>query len=199
MKKILILGDSFAADWSVKFKDYKGWPNLLAEKYQVDNIAQAGVAEYKIYKQLLSITDLNVYDFIIISHTSPYRVHTRNHPIHCDDILHNHADLIYGDVEYHKNRWYNLFNKRLRAAYEFFKYHYDEEYFFTTYWLYRKEIDLILKKHNVLVIDNFNEKSDCLNFKYMIPTYSGRINHFNKEGNEIIYHKLIDYIENNKY
>jgi hypothetical protein len=29
--KILIIGDSFAADWSVKYNDYAGWPNLLAQ------------------------------------------------------------------------------------------------------------------------------------------------------------------------
>ena len=52
---LLIIGDSFAADWSVKYADKKGWPNFLAEKYSVTNLAQAGCSEYKIKKQLDSV------------------------------------------------------------------------------------------------------------------------------------------------
>ena len=58
MKKILIVGDSFAADWSIKHKECNGWVNMLCDDFFVTNIAQAGVSEYKIYKQLLS-QDIN--------------------------------------------------------------------------------------------------------------------------------------------
>jgi len=197
MKKILILGDSFAADWSVKYDDYKGWPNLLQEKYDVTNVAQAGVGEYKIYKQIMSI-DLSKYDTIIISHTSPYRVHTRNHPIHVYDKLHKNADMIYNDIRYHRFRLRNILNRALKAAYDFFTYHFDDEYFNTTYWLYRKEIDIKLKKKHVIVIDNFHKKSSSLNFLYMAPQHSGKINHFSETGNRIIYDKLVQEIERYK-
>lgn len=196
MKKILILGDSFAADWSIKYRDYKGWPNLLAETYNTNNLAQAGVAEYKIYKQLECVESLDDYSCIIISHTSPYRVHTRNHPVHWSDSLHKNADLIYGDIEYHHyKKWQNFFNKSLKAAFAYFTHHYDPDFYETTYWLYRKEISNRLNGCNTIVIDNFNKDTGCLNFTNMYPEYSGKINHFNQEGNRIIYNLLVKEIE----
>ena len=91
-KKILIAGDSFAADWTVKYKG-EGWVNTLCKDYDVTNIAQAGVSEYKIYNQLKKI-DVSKYDIILISHTSAYRIPVVEHPIHSKDILHNNCDLI---------------------------------------------------------------------------------------------------------
>ena len=69
--KILICGDSFAADWTIKTKT-SGWVNFLKD---TDIIAQAGVGEYKILKQLQSC-NLELYNHIIVSHTSSYRIHT---------------------------------------------------------------------------------------------------------------------------
>ena len=89
--KILICGDSFAADWTVKYNDYLGWPNLLAQNYNVKNIAQAGVGQFKIYKQLQSV-NIKDFDVVISSYTSPYRVHTYNHPVHSNDLLHKNCD-----------------------------------------------------------------------------------------------------------
>ena len=63
--KILICGDSFAADWTIKYPDKKGWPNLLAEHHNVINLAQAGCGEYKILLQLLSV-DFTQFDQIIV-------------------------------------------------------------------------------------------------------------------------------------
>ena len=97
---VLIVGDSFAADWSAKHCDLFGWPNLLAKHHTVTNLAQAGVSEYKIYKQLISV-DLSQFDLVIVAHTSPYRVVTRSHPVHYNNSLHKHADLLFGDIEYH--------------------------------------------------------------------------------------------------
>jgi len=196
MKKILILGDSFAADWSVKYKDYMGWPNLLKEKYEVTNLAQAGVGEYKIYKQLLDVNNIEYYDCVIISHTSPFRVHTRNHPIHKNDSLHSNADLIYGDIEYHYyTKWYNFFNKGLKAAFSYFKFHFDIDFYETTYWLYRNEIERKLSDTKTIVIDNFHNNKGTLNFTDMYPEYSGKINHFSKEGNHIIFDLLVKEIQ----
>ena len=69
---ILLCGDSFVSDWSVKHKDQSGWCNWLAKEHHVVNLAQAGVGEYKIMKQILS-ADLNKFDAVIISHGSPNR------------------------------------------------------------------------------------------------------------------------------
>lgn len=181
MKKILIIGDSFAADWSVKYNDYKGWPNLLAEKYDVINVAQAGVSEYKIYKQLLSVKDnLDEFDIFIIHHTNPYRVPTIGHPMHQYDSLHCNADLMYGDIEYHSNKIKNFLNRSLRAAKGFFIHHYDEEFYVTTAGLYQKEIEKLL----------FGKKVITLELKPYRKNYPGVINHLSKEGNMKVYNKV---------
>jgi|688.fasta_scaffold137322_3 hypothetical protein len=198
MKRILILGDSFAADWSTKYDSYSGWSNLLRDKFVVTNLAQAGVSEYKIYKQLDTIRWLDSYDTFIISHTSPYRVHTAKHPVHSEDKLHNNADLIYSDIEYHSKRWRNLFNFGLRSAMGFFNHHYDMEYFETTYRLYRKAIGDRLKYKNYIVVNFFKDmeryyqEDNIIDFSDMIPEHSGFINHLSEYGNKLVYEKLLE-------
>jgi hypothetical protein len=94
VKRLLIAGDSFAA----RYPDDQGqgWPLLLRELYEVTNVAQAGVSEYKILKQLQSISNIGQYNFIVIAHTSPHRVHTRK-SIHNTE-LHKDCDLLLSDV-----------------------------------------------------------------------------------------------------
>lgn len=187
MKKILIIGDSFAADWSVKYNDYKGWPNLLAEKYDVTNVAQAGVSEYKIYKQLAGYKDkLDMFDIFIVNHTSPYRVPTIGHPVHEYDALHHNADLMYSDIDYHSKQWKNFFNRSLRAAKGFFIHHYDEEFYYTTSMLYRKEIEHILNNRQLIT----------LNVKSYMAEHKGLINHLSEVGNQLVYNRVNDDIIN---
>ena len=50
-KNILICGDSFAADWTKKYNG-NGWVNMLCNDFNITNVAEAGVSEYKIYQQL---------------------------------------------------------------------------------------------------------------------------------------------------
>lgn len=95
--KISICGDSFAADWSIKYQQYPGWCNLLAKDFDVKNHAQAGCSEYKIWLQIIN-ADLSDSDVLILWHTSPYRIPIDWHPIHHDDVLHRHCDLIYEDI-----------------------------------------------------------------------------------------------------
>ena len=43
---ILICGDSFALDWTVWQEiPYKGWPNLIADSHNVDNVGQSAVSQ----------------------------------------------------------------------------------------------------------------------------------------------------------
>ena len=49
---ILIVGDSFAAPSNEKYT----WYNRLSQKHTIKNIAEAGVGEYKILKQILMTT-----------------------------------------------------------------------------------------------------------------------------------------------
>ena len=66
--KILLMGDSWAADWSSKHSEYLGWPNILAEQFDVTNIAQAGVSQYSIVKQLHSVKPYD-YDKVEVERT----------------------------------------------------------------------------------------------------------------------------------
>lgn len=198
MKTILILGDSLAADWSVKYKDYKGWPNLLAEEYNVTNLAQAGVSEYKIYKQLESVQDkLDDYDIVIINHTSPFRVPTISHPLLEFDDVHSNADLIYSDISYHSAKLKNFFNKSLHAAKNFFDLHYDIEFFRKTSELYCKEIGNILKDKNVITLNELLSIDNSLyddyyrkNTNSFLNKHKGLINHLTEEGNRLVFEKV---------
>jgi len=186
LMKILIIGDSFAADWTVKYPDLWGWPNLLSKKYDVTNLAQAGVSEYKIYKQLCSVNVID-YDLAIVAHTSPYRLVTRKHPIHSDDILHGNCDLIYSDIEHHNLKSKNKSNLSLQTAYWFFAYHYDEEYQETTYKLFREKIEYLLTIPTIIITD-FDDWSD------IIDRYRGKCNHLSDAGNNIIYERIVSKI-----
>jgi lysophospholipase L1-like esterase len=203
--KILVIGDSFAADWTVKYPGF-GWPNLLAEKFEVTNLAQAGVSEYKIYQQILAVPDVHIYDLIIVSHTSPYRIHTRQHPIHSKDLLHKNADLIYTDIEHHSKTIKGFFNRSLKAAIGFFVHHYDENYQETVYMLLRNHINQIIGNTNYIVINNlptdkrFFQEKIVINIRDIQQKYPGLMNHLSDKGNQLVYQKVLQEITflNNK-
>jgi hypothetical protein len=201
MQKILVAGDSFAADWSVKYPTALGWPNLLAQKFNVTNVAQAGVGEYKILKQLMSFNNLDDYDWIIVSHTIPYRVNTRRHPIHYKDILHGNADLMYADVEHH---YYSrgFFNRSLRTAMNWFIWHFDCEYQETVYELLRDQINRCIGPVKNLVITNalidqrFTKEKITIDISDIKKTHSGFINHLSDHGNQLVYNQILNAIGN---
>jgi hypothetical protein len=194
--KILIVGDSFAADWTVKYSNNWGWPNQLAEQHDVVNLAQAGVGEYKILKQIQSVRNIQNYDCVIVSHTSPLRVNTRQHPVHHNDKLHHNADLMLNDVEYHYTRWWrwlNPFNNALQTARNFFFYHFDEQYQNDIYTLLRKEINCLIGSVPCVVISNPSIDSlfiteDCvINIVEIQQKHSGLINHLSTDGNALVF------------
>jgi len=203
--KILIIGDSFAADWSIKYKQAdKGWPNLLADYYEVDNYAQAGVGEYKILKQIDKIKNLLLYNLVIVSHTSTYRIHTKKHPIHSNDILHKDSDLIFKDIEYHykKKTLSTFLNKSLKTAYNYFLYHFDNEYQETIYKLIRQEINNKLSKipiitlmNRVHIVDNtYEQEKNIVILKDIQKKYSGTINHLSPTGNDLAFKEVNNMI-----
>lgn len=198
---VLIMGDSFAADWSCKYKTYPGWPNLLANQYTVTNIAQAGVSEYKIYQQLLSVPDLEKIDVVIISHTSPYRIYTKLHPVHQNDVLHKNADLMLNDLCYHASKLRHIFNWSLRCGLNFFKYHCDETYLDTVYKLFREKINSGLKNKCVIVVNNFKHLEQfatediVLDFVDLCVKSPGIINHMSAEANQIVYNEIKNQIQ----
>jgi hypothetical protein len=162
----------------------------LAQQHQVTNLAQAGVGEHKIYRQLVSVDDLTVYDVVIVAHTNPGRVPTRRHPMHYNDGLHQHADLIYSDIDYHAKQLKNIFNVRLHVAREFFRYHYDDEFFEDTYWLFREKINTILADKKVITLETFDlpaTEKYVLNFADLLNTNPGLINHYSEKGNQVVF------------
>lgn len=193
--KLLITGDSFAANWYPKYKE-KGWPNYLEEKFQVINLAQAGCSEYKIYKQLRSI-DLKKFDLIIICHTSPYRIYCENHIIHNKDILHKNSDYIYTDIIEGISK-----NDDFKILKEYFEKFYNLEHAKFVHNLTCKEIELITDKLPVLHI-SFFDYSNLYSFKNFIDLSQlfaderGLINHLTRFGNDCAFDKIYNWLTKN--
>lgn len=189
--KILIAGDSFASLWPFA---KIGWVNLLAGTFDVTNLAQAGVSEYKILKQIESV-DIKKFDVILVSHTSPSRVHTTQHPIHKDG-FHKNCDLLANDI-IDRNSW---FNPSLRSAQGYFKYHYDDQYQIDIYNLIRKSINDKLKGTTYISLTHtdiskeLSIEANNIDFSDLWKKERGPINHYTVEGNKIIFKKIRDII-----
>lgn len=192
---ILIIGDSFAAQYP---NDSKGWPVLLSNIHNVTNLAQAGVSEYKIWKQLASI-DPKDFDMIIVCHTSPYRVHTKQHPIHKTN-LHKDCDLLINDIDGRSS----FFNPSLRAAQGYFDHHFDPHYYEDVYQLIRSKIERIIihSKTPCLNIDNleaslpFAREQWNLDLTKFWLLNRGTINHYTEQANNAVLEKILNEIRN---
>ena len=191
MKKILICGDSFSADWTVKYQGM-GWPNMIAQEYQVTNLAQAGCSEYRIYQQLIS-ANINEYDAVLVSHTSPNRIYVKEHPVHKNDALHKDACLIYTDIKEHAKT-----NPELQSIVEFYEQYFDLDYAMFTYNLICEKIDRMFDNYQGRVIHITNLPRDGLYvFDNMLfftdlmgKKYKGLMNHYNEAANKIVYNKI---------
>lgn len=186
-RKLLITGDSFAADWSVKY-NVSGWPNLLAQYYDVTNIAQAGCGQYKILQQLKS-QNLKDFDSVIVSHTSPYRIFTAYHPIHFDDKLHHNSDFIYSDVKAHN----------IESMVEYFEKYFDLGYAKDIHLLLCKEILALTSPFKTLHITHFEWDGllefDLINFAKVYAKHPGNANHYNQAGNLLVFNELKDQLD----
>jgi len=194
MMKILISGDSFAADWQLA-KNVSGWPNLLANDFDVLNIAQAGCSEYKIYKQLSSV-DLSCFDSIVIAHTSPNRLYVKNHPVHSSSILHKNSDLIYTDIKEHAS-----VDGSLLPIVDYFENYFDVEYAEFVHTLICKEIDSLLSSYEGKVIhltgfewENLYQFTDMKVFASIVIHDCSFANHFDYNGNETVYQTIKNMI-----
>ena len=191
--KLLICGDSFAADWTVKHSK-KGWPNMLEDLFSVINLAQPGCCEYKILKQLESV-DLFSFDKIIVSHTSPYRIYIKQHPVHYNDPLHKDCDLIYADIKEHADK-----NKNLQPIVEYFEKYFDFEYARYMHKLLCEKIQNILLpvQDRALHIvcthwGSMTQFTNKIDLSYIVRNNPGLINHLDDSGNLFVYQKIIDY------
>ena len=197
-KFIALLGDSFAAEYNA---DTPGWVDILAEQHSVNNVAEAGVGEYKILRQLRDIQNTNpnwksLYECVIVAHTSPFRVHTPKHPLHKKG-LHKNCDLIYNDI---KNR-FDWFNESLSTAKNWFVHHFDDDYQIGTYKLVREEIKRIIGDIPYLAIDHFGlsaniaTETNKLDFSDFWLLNRGNVNHYTVEGNQIVAKAVIDKVQ----
>lgn len=188
--KILICGDSFAADYTVKYQG-EGWPNKLAKIHKVKNVAQAGCSEYKILLQLQN-ENLSKFDVVIVSHTSPFRIYINEHPVHSMDKLHNNCDLIYSDVKEH-----SIKNSKLLALVDFFENYFDIGYAKFIHNLICKEIDNLLHNHHAIHVTNIDysdlyQFEHMINFELLFKTNRGIMNHYDEQGNNIIYNQIVE-------
>jgi hypothetical protein len=185
-KRLLICGDSFSADWTKKYEGI-GWVNLLENDYNITNISQAGVSEYKIYQQLNSV-DLSKFDKILVSHTSAYRIPIQEHPIHKDDVLHYNCDILFSDVEKHVD------NPVMKTAYDFYSDIFYPEYFcFVNDLIYDKIKEITPTATHITFFDSFYDDS-IHKFENVFLENRGNINHLNEMGNEIIYQKVLELL-----
>jgi hypothetical protein len=186
-KTLLIVGDSFSTDWTKKYNDI-GWVNLLENDFEITNISQAGVSEYKIYLQLKSI-DITKFDKILISHTSAYRIPIEEHPIHKDDLLHNKCDIIFSDVSEH------IENPIMKTAYDFYSEIFYPEYFcFVNDLIFNQIKNIAPNSLNITFFDSFYDDS-VYKFEDIFLENKGLINHLSEIGNYMVYQKILDLLK----
>ena len=180
MKKILIVGDSFS---SAQLSGDHGWPTLLAQQHQVTNISHPGIGEYKIMQRLMS-QDLTLYDAVIISHTSPYRVHCLENHLYPQGHVYRDSDIIFLDAE----------NKRTRlgqSMVDYFHYAFDEQYYKFVHASCCMQIDALTLHSPVIHITHFDwtdlyQFPGMINFYQLWQQHAGNHVHYDIAGNQHI-------------
>ena len=190
----MICGDSFAADWTVKYPGW-GWPNKLAKSFDVTNLAQPGCGEYKIYQQLLS-ADLSKFNTILVWHTSPSRIYVKTHPVHHNDLLHKNSDLIYTDIVEHAKS-----NKSLSCIVDYYEKYFDLDYAKFVHSMTCEKIQNLLSTFTGKILhitnsswDELHQFDNMINFEWVFRKHHGLINHYTDRGNEIIYDLIVKKI-----
>jgi len=185
--KVLLCGDSFSADYTLKDKESNGWPTLLSKDVDLTNVARAGASEYRIWRQLKDNINES-YDTIIVSHTSPYRIYVDKHPIHSDDPLHSECDLIYNDIK----------GRGLTYIENWFENCFSDEHARDMHQLLMLDIDRICLNHKIIHIGHLDISApsnfNFVNFQHIWKSNPGSINHYNQLGNQSVYLKLRDII-----
>ena len=185
-KRVLIIGDSFSSE---QLSGDFGWPVLLKQDFTVTNLSSPGIGQYKILKKLQSV-DLDDYDFVVISHTSPNRVHCESNPLYPDNHLYRFSDIIFADAE-------SKFNQIPIAQdiVSYYKYIFDLDYYKFIHSSCCREIDQITNHSKVLHITHF-DWIDLYQFNCMINFYKfwldnrGDFAHYTKQANQTIYKQL---------
>ena len=185
MTRILIAGDSFS---SPALAGDHGWPKILAEKYATTNVSQPGIGEYKIL-QNLKTQKLHTFDLVIVSHTSPYRVHTEINPLYPAGHVYHTSDILFADAE----------SKHSCMA-DYFRYVFDPEYYRFVHTACCREIDHLTNSIPTIHITHF-DWADLYPFESLINFHSfwtanrGNEVHYNEHGNQHVLDILTKEIE----
>ena len=189
MKTLAIFGDSFGA---IKpDHEFKGWVEKLQYHYAVTNFCQCGSGQYRILQQIKSV-DLKRFDKLLITHTSPFRVFVRENLLHKNDPVYKNCDLIFADIE-------NRDDEFSTAAYGYFKYIFDHEFYRDIHNLICKEIDRITGSFECLHITHFDYK-DCYKFANFMcfhdlwKKHRGPVHHYDQLGNHEIFSRVLDHL-----
>jgi len=186
-KVVGIFGDSFG--YVKSDHEFLGWVEMLSTHVAVKNFCQCGSSQYRILQTLKS-TDLNQFDQLIITHTSPTRVFARHNPLHADNPVYQNCDLLFADVEGRKDSFSVM-------AQQYFKMLFDFHYSLDVHNMICREIDELCINLHCLHITHF-DYTNCYQFVNMInffPIWSknrGPVHHYNKHGNQYVFENIIN-------
>ena len=175
--KIAIVGDSFSSD-----SDSGSWITLLEKNHQVINFSQRGISQYKILQIINQNLDiLQSVDKVIVWYTNPDRIYVNqdvDYPTRLNS-THKFADMVASDI-LNKKEWKNI-------AETYYRFFYNQE---LQDFIAESVID---QTRNLLGIDivecsgfNFSDNK-IKSFFEIRKQYQGKINHFDINGNKIIY------------
>jgi len=191
LRKIGIFGDSFGV--GLQSGPNIGWSRLLENHYSITNHCECGIGEYKILCQIKN-ADLSRFDAIIVTHTSPTRVHTRFNPVHQNSTYHTNCDIIFSDIEHRKDAFSVM-------AHNYFKMVFDFDYYTDIHNLICKEIHQITQVLPTVHITHFDYNNlytfdhKLINFYSHWHAHPGDVNHYSQFGNQHVYENLIYIIE----
>lgn len=190
--KIAFCGDSFCADYLLRSSADFGWPHYLSQSLQAQVICFgiAGACEYRILKQIEKTISAGP-DFILVCHTSPFRIFAPHHPLRNKDPLHHLTDFVPADT--FENKDYYKKDSYVKAAREYYKFLFEETHALDIHRLLCSKILDLCRSTKSLTIHSsgfdYNgifEFQDFISLTGFAKDYSGDINHFNEKGNRLV-------------
>jgi hypothetical protein len=171
--KILLIGDSFASS------NHPGSWTTMLPNFDIVNLSSNGSSEYRIFKKLVK-TDLTKFNYIIIVHTSPYRIYVEHNPLHLDSQTHQTCDLIYQDV---KSAESTQFTQNVAW---YFKNVFSLDQADTIHDLLVEKIVKLTATHSPLHLSFFKDEknSNIVNLHSIWHEHPGSINHLDYNGNK---------------
>jgi len=190
--KVLMIGDSFGVP--KKEDPFPSWISMLSQTYDITNLSECGISEYRIFKKLSS-AHLNRFDSFIIIHTSPFRTYVDYNPIHSESEYHKNCDVILADIE-------NRNDDFSKACQQYFKHIWNKDYSLDIHNLLCMDIQRQLKDRPTLHITNFDYR-DCYDFNKELlclwpiwQQHKGNVAHYDQEGNRIVFDIIDQKIKN---